>query len=806
MSIENNPNDRAVADRYRESTALANQNPFGVAGAPDMPWMDADQQSGGVNIPALMHSLRRRWPMALVVGGLCASAVAVLLWMLLPTNYTAEALLRVNRQSQTWEGKNRYETDKAYETFRETQANYIKSTWIIGRALRNKPEIEKFMILRGHPDKAAWISEEIKARPMGESELLQLLLSGESKKEVTTLLNEVMKAYREEVITKARQRQENRLRTLDDTIVDHQNQISRIEKDYIQQCEALDLPADASRHRARQELVMSSLAQLRSQQRTLGIERSEVESEIVTAQALLKSPPSQIPEQVILDELDKYPQYFQLKERRSENYEEMERVQSIYGASSNMASQLRSEIGRLDNKMKSLRRELEPRIIARLRREEGNSPQDLRKQIAVMGERRKGLVNQQQELQDQLAEVLVDAEKLSESNAELSAKSDKLDQLKSVLDDLQRQRAFLAVEKKQPPRVEFVTPQAEIRESSDLWIKIVEVFGAAGLTFGLVVVGIAFWDYQSKRVNSATEFAATSDLRVLGTLPLVHNTNILGIGRKDARALETILSRSADSVRAAVVYNRLVSPLRTLMITSAVDQEGRTTLASQLAISMARSGRRTLLIDADTSNPGQHLVFNVSGDSGLCDLLNGSGTQINDVVCAATVENLWILPAGSDSRDVQFTGEPVEALFQALRDAYDFVIVETGPVLTGAESLMVGQYVDACLLSVRRDESRLSRIHAATDRLRAVGITILGAVVHSDGNEARRTSVPKRSKVPQIAASKSSPKKSVQREEPQPSVSDTIAPETANPSLGLLDSIDGSDEPIPEDDGSDRIT
>jgi capsular exopolysaccharide synthesis family protein len=206
------------------------------------------------------------------------------------------------------------------------------------------------------------------------------------------------------------------------------------------------------------------------------------------------------------------------------------------------------------------------------------------------------------------------------------------------------------------------------------------------------------------------------------------------------RISETLIADSVDSVRAAITRGDKAQDIDSIVVTSAVGKEGKSTLASQLAVSFARSGKRTLLVDGDVRNPRQHLVFGVPVDRGLCEVFRGE-IPIADAIQATPADNLWILPAGRYDMSTLhgLSGRSVGEIMEQLRSQYDFVIVDCGPVLTGPEPMIFGQYVSGAVLSCRQDFSSLEKIDEAQRRLRNIGIRILGAVINGAMAESRQT-------------------------------------------------------------------
>ena len=176
-----------------------------------------------------------------------------------------------------------------------------------------------------------------------------------------------------------------------------------------------------------------------------------------------------------------------------------------------------------------------------------------------------------------------------------------------------------------------------------------------------------------------------------------------------------------------------------VLVTSAMTLEGRTTVASQLAASLARAGRRTLLVDGDLRRPALHALFDVPLEDGLCEVLRAEA-NVADVIRPSHAEGLWLLTAGyCDVDSIQALATvQLKPVFEKLRSDYDFIVVDGPPILGLSDSLLFGQYCDGALLSVLRDHSEVPKIYQAAELLRGVGIRLLGAVVNGVSTSADR--------------------------------------------------------------------
>jgi capsular exopolysaccharide synthesis family protein len=174
-----------------------------------------------------------------------------------------------------------------------------------------------------------------------------------------------------------------------------------------------------------------------------------------------------------------------------------------------------------------------------------------------------------------------------------------------------------------------------------------------------------------------------------------------------------------------------VEATRVVMVTSAVTGEGKTTLASQLAGSLARAGRKTLLIDCDLRSPTAHQLFEQPLQPGFSEVLLGE-VHLAEATRSTPVDGLFMIPAGQWDREVMhaLARDGLDEIFDKLKADYDFIIVDSHPVLAATDSLLVGQYTDAVLFSLLRDVSQAPRVYNASQRLASLSIRVLGAVVN----------------------------------------------------------------------------
>ena len=253
----------------------------------------------------------------------------------------------------------------------------------------------------------------------------------------------------------------------------------------------------------------------------------------------------------------------------------------------------------------------------------------------------------------------------------------------------------------------------------------------AGLT--MIMLSVAFLEWRSRRVDSVDQVVNELGIRVIGTIPAFPSKQSLKSGdAAQSQNWRFVLNESVNSARTMLLHTAKTQNMQVLMVTSAMQGEGKTSLASQLATSMATAGLRTLILDCDLRNPSMHKLFDAPLTPGCSEILCQE-IDVSDAVQPTSVPNLWLIPAGQCSNRVISAlaqGHPLETLFNRLRGQFDFVVVDSCPVLPVADSLLVGQHVDGVVISILQDISQLPKVMTVAEKLNQLNIPLLGAVVN----------------------------------------------------------------------------
>ena len=218
----------------------------------------------------------------------------------------------------------------------------------------------------------------------------------------------------------------------------------------------------------------------------------------------------------------------------------------------------------------------------------------------------------------------------------------------------------------------------------------------------------------------------------MGTLPFIPATIMRRLGNSSRRSQvwKMRYTEAVDGVVARLLRNSECDQIRVNLITSAISGEGKTWLATQLAMALARAQRRTLLVDFDLRQPALDGALGLPLAPGVCEALRGQG-DITQMVQPTETEFLSVVTAGNWNRQVlpALANGSVGTLLEQLRENFDFVILDSSPLLPIVDTRLVCQHVDAVLLSVLRDVSEGGKLLAAQEMLDAFGVAKVEAVV-----------------------------------------------------------------------------
>ena len=267
------------------------------------------------------------------------------------------------------------------------------------------------------------------------------------------------------------------------------------------------------------------------------------------------------------------------------------------------------------------------------------------------------------------------------------------------------------------------------------------LIGGVGSGFVLsCLLGLYF--FLRDTIKSEEEVENKLDTRLYAKLPFEVKK------REDARNKKAILitslktsfffRESINKLRSKVEASSDKHGYKSFMITSAYENEGKSSVAANLALALAKNGRKVVLVDADFNKPAVFKIFDLDGSKSLNKAIEGTFSWRSQVVSDRS--GLDLLPCSQDTlkSELLTNSKKLDEIMKELREEYDFVIVDTCPAYLLNEPMAMNELVDATLFIVRQDYATSDVINETVKRLTYVKDNVLGVVfknVVSEGNK-----------------------------------------------------------------------
>ena len=167
-----------------------------------------------------------------------------------------------------------------------------------------------------------------------------------------------------------------------------------------------------------------------------------------------------------------------------------------------------------------------------------------------------------------------------------------------------------------------------------------------------------------------------------------------------------------------------------IMLTSTTPANGKTFVTANLAITLAQANKRVILVDSDIRKPRLHKVFELENTMGLSDYLRNSSDGL--YIRKTNIENLSIVTAGTmvNNPSELIGQEKFKKTIEALKEKYDYVIIDSSPILMVTDSILVSRVVDATILIAIYNKTRIDDLKSAVRRINYVGGNVAGVVVN----------------------------------------------------------------------------
>lgn len=684
----------------------------------DWAWAD-----NAPNHAPLTTVLRRRWRTLIVVSTLAAAlGVGAALTYVHPL-YEVEATVHVAPYVRPILFKD-YDTDisRQYAQFLATVSMNILNAEVVGETLES-PAVRSLPLVLAWQDPFREIVSNIEVKRVGVTELLSVAMRGENPQDMAVIINNLVATY-------LRHREEQR-RKWDDKIVDSlqreaqglKTKLKSRQEQMRQAATQYGLTVGENAPDSVLEALVADLQQLlteakrdhaRAAARALALDDQDgIEAVISADPAAFESYLAQDPQIQTLENELRSVELSALSDRRKGRGPNHPDVQSRPAQIADLRTRLEARTGELGE------------VYA----------------ASVVRRRRFRLLDAEATARFLEDEATKAQKRLAEERASVSGQRFAFDDLAHERERLEadlnqvRQKVWnIELERNRTARIS-VASHARVPE----WPNIDKrpKYGAVALIFSLMLgVGAAMLRHSlDTKFRSPVDVTGRLGVRVLGTIQRVP-----GIATLEAfddvrvvepiRGISTALLASADS-----------RPCHIRLITSPTPQSGKSSMALNLARSLAATGRRVLFVDADNHGQGVTSRLGLSGRPGVKELLEGL-CSAEDIVCPMDPGHLHVLPAGHCSHAFGdlLAARSAQEILRAVFAKYDEVIVDSGPVLAGSNTAILATLVDEIILVLRAGRSKTDEARAAQEQLAGVGGRVVGVILNGVDKRTARQS------------------------------------------------------------------
>lgn len=458
----------------------------------------------------------------------------------------------------------------------------MTSPFVLEAALRD-PDVLALETMRCESNQLAFLQRELRASFPTEGELLRLSMRGKRKDDMIKIVDAVVDAYLEEVAASGRRENVERLEILRRTHKEHLDGI-RERSDMVNRlAEELGTP-DSELAAMLSRIELDKLESLQRKKSAMESEYEGLQMSLAMLQAKSQGVRVNVHKYDVENALSRHDKFQELQELFNINEQQMSAMQGTVRPGSPVFTRMQAERQAIEQELATLRRDLTPRITHGLMREIYNLD-DTRDEVeSVIIQTQAQLVAQRlKNLIEQYDEQFEKVTSMSGHSSELVLQKTELRGLEEMADDIAHEITKLQMSLSSPNRIKRVQP-AIVPNLDSFWFKMMQIAAACLATFGATVLGIAAWDFVSKRMNSSEELQKTVGVPVIGSLPAIHASGFSLFGHRGNN--EAVITDSIDSIRAAITYGDRGSQTRSVVVTSAVGQEGKSTVASQLAVSL----------------------------------------------------------------------------------------------------------------------------------------------------------------------------------------------------------------------------
>ncbi len=191
------------------------------------------------------------------------------------------------------------------------------------------------------------------------------------------------------------------------------------------------------------------------------------------------------------------------------------------------------------------------------------------------------------------------------------------------------------------------------------------------------------------------------------------------------------ISEDYRTIRTSLLLSNADSHPKSLLLTSALPMEGKTTTASNIAVAFSQLAEKVLIIDADLRKPRLHRIFEVNNMGGVSNYLSGK-VSLQDAIKMSTIQNIWILPSGPIPPNPAelLNSKKMQQMLDEVQQDFDIIIIDSPPVLAAIDTVVMSSFVDAVVLVVRAGKTNKQALLRTYEEMEKARANVIGVVLN----------------------------------------------------------------------------
>ena len=701
---------------------------------------DTPIEKQGTRTPGLHFDIKRffslRMPVILLISGVLAVPFALAGWVLTPVEFTAMAQVQYRSLTNSFADNNAAGNSAEYEKFVNTQIAMLTGENVITQVLE-RDNIQNLPSVMQAIDKLTFLKSRITARQVTRSELVTVICAMRTREEALEVLKVLTSVYQDMALKEASDEGSQRIVTLNDQIERLETELSN-KRQTIEDLEGLlgastgmVHPQDSVEAEQYRASMLDAETQLKQAEKVV----ADTEDQIARLEALQASnksnPSAPIFEYGVETLVGSDPRVSTIQGDlvRQEGV-----VDGLRETHKDNHPELKSQVRTLESLRKSIGKQEEVARTSALQSLHGDLMQQLETAKRGVTDAQLNLTSNTERYETFVNTEREKATKSSTDRARLEKLRGEADALRVSIENWNNTVSNLQLDEKAPARISVNTePYAPL--VAGVTKKLLMALMGIALAFGLGMTYGVLRELTDGQVRTPHDISRISSLPIIASIP--HFSEDLTLKNVDTALLMAEHPNSVVADEYRRILARILFPednaaeISSLMVVSASWGEGKTSVASNLAVALESANRRVLLIDLSSQRPGIESTFGLVPGLGLAELLENMDAR-EELIRRTEFENLGIIGPGLNPKALagRLASREMMDFMEWADEHFDHIIIDTPPLLLMSDAKLIAPAIDGVLFVVGVGQSSLGMVSRGLRELELLRANTIGVVLN----------------------------------------------------------------------------